>query len=60
MLEIFVYTNGVLRYKTTGDQNKVEELRNQGFYVETQATHPAQDTSQFITFTPHELSSQKA
>jgi hypothetical protein len=34
MLELKVYCYGVLRYTTVGDWNKVQELRERGYYVE--------------------------
>jgi hypothetical protein len=34
MLELRVYCYGVLRYSITGDWDMVQELWNQGYYVE--------------------------
>ena len=34
MLELCVYYNDVLRYTIFANWEKVQELRNQGFYVE--------------------------
>ena len=34
MYELLVYYHDVLRYTVLGNQDKAQELRNQGFYVE--------------------------
>lgn len=44
MLEILVYYHDVLRYTIYATSDKVQELRNQGFYVEVRAI-PLQDKS---------------
>ena len=37
MYELLVYYHDVLRYTILGSPDKVQELRNQGFYVEVRA-----------------------
>ena len=37
MFELLVYYHDVLRYTILGNPDKVQELRNQGFYVEVRA-----------------------
>ncbi len=37
MLELLVYYHDVLRYTIFANLDKVQELRNQGFYVEVRA-----------------------
>jgi hypothetical protein len=34
MLELIVNSNDVLRYRIIGDWDKVQELRNRGYYVQ--------------------------
>jgi hypothetical protein len=41
MLELKVYYHDVLRYTIIANWEKVQELRNQGFYVQVRAV-PAQ------------------
>lgn len=41
MFQLLVYYHDVLRYTILGNPDKVQELRNQGFYVEVRAI-PAQ------------------
>jgi hypothetical protein len=38
MIKILVYYHDVLRYTIWGDSDKVQELRNEGFYVEVRVT----------------------
>jgi len=37
MLELIVNSNDVLRYRIIGDWDKVQELRNRGYYVEVKS-----------------------
>ena len=37
MFQLLVYYHDVLRYTILGNPDKVQELQNQGFYVEVRA-----------------------